>query len=140
MVELVSIVILAETLLESNMLGTLIAAYIFLIPMIVVTFLNIYSVDKYEYLSYKQKCIQLKHKLFFIIMYSKNKKILSKKTLLLELIGYFLFLLSIASFAFSLFNQDTNTALVLLGINYLTVLTFALVMGNMYHKIKKYLF
>lgn len=138
MVELVNIIILTEILLESSMLGTLIAAYLFLIPVIFVSFLNIYSVDKYEYLNHKQKCIQFKHKLFFVIMYSKNKHIVSKKTLIIELIGYILSISSIASLVFSL-NQDVDTALIMLGIIYLVVLTFGCITGGMYHKIKKYL-
>lgn len=138
MVELANIVILTETLLESSMLGTLIAAYIFLIPVIFVSFLNIYSVDKYEYLNHKQICIQFKHKLFFVIMYSKNKNIVSKKTLIVELIGYILSVASIVSLFFSL-NQDVDTALILLGIVYLLVLTFGCITGGMYHKIRKYL-
>ena len=68
MAELVNIIILTEILLESSMLGTLIAAYIFLIPVIFVSFLNIYSVDKYEYLNHKQNCIHFKHKIFFVII------------------------------------------------------------------------
>ena len=138
MVEFANIVILTETLLESSMLGTLIAAYIFLIPVIFVSFLNIYSVDKYEYLNHKQICIQFKHKLFFVIMYSKNKNIVSKKTLIAELIGYILSIASIVSLFFSL-NQDVDTALILLGIAYLLVLTFGCITGGMYHKIRKYL-
>ena len=43
MVELVSILTQTETLLESNMLGTLIASYIFLFVLLFVSFLNIYS-------------------------------------------------------------------------------------------------
>ena len=138
MVELANMVILTETLLESSMLGTLIAAYIFLIPVIFVSFLNIYSVDKYEYLNHKQICIQFKHKLFFVIMYSKNKNIVSKKTFIAELIGYILSIASIVSLFFSL-NQDVDTALILLGIVYLLVLTFGCITGGMYHKIRKYL-
>lgn len=138
MVELVNIIILTEILLESSMLGTLIAAYIFLIPVIFVSFLNIYSVDKYEYLNHKQKCIQFKHKIFFVIMYSKNKHIVSKKTLITELIGYILSIASITSLVFSL-NQDVDTAFIMLGVVYLVVLTFGCVTGGMYHKIRKYL-
>lgn len=65
MVEIAHILTRTETLLESSMFGTLIASYIFLIPVIFVSFLNIYSVDKYEYLNHRQKCIQFKHKMFF---------------------------------------------------------------------------
>lgn len=138
MVEIAHILTRTETLLESSMFGTLIASYIFLIPVIFVSFLNIYSVDKYEYLNHRQKCIQFKHKMFFVIMYSKNKYIVSKKTLITESIGYILSIASIISLVFSL-NQDVDTAFILLGIVYLVVLAFGCVTGAMYHKIKKHL-
>lgn len=39
-----------------------------------------YYIDKYEYLNNKQKSFfEFKHKQFFIIMYSKEKHIISKK-------------------------------------------------------------
>ena len=138
MVELTNNIILSEILLESDMLGTIIAAYLFLIPFIVVTFLNIYSVDKYEYLSYKQYRIKFRRKMFFIFMYSKNKHLVSRKTFVLEIISY---LLSLASVVICLcsFNLDIDIAIILLGIVYLVVLTFACVTGAMYHKIRKYL-
>ena len=71
-------------------------------------------------------------------MYSKNKHIVSKKTLIVELIGYVLYLSSITSLVLSL-NQDVDTALIILGIVYLVVLTFGCITGGMYHKIRKYL-
>ncbi len=138
MVELVNIITLSEILLESNMLGTIIAAYLFLIPFIIVTFLNIYSVDKYEYQSYKQYQIKFKRKLSFIFMYSKNKYVVSRKTLVLEIIAYLLLIASITACLFSL-NLGVDIALILLGFIYLIVLSFGCVTGVMYHKIKKYL-
>lgn len=65
MTKFIDIILFADILSETDMLGTVIAAYLFLFPFIVVTFLNIYSVDKYEYLNYKQYIIEFKHKLFF---------------------------------------------------------------------------
>ena len=103
-----------------------------------VSFLNIYSVDKYEYLNHRQKCIQFKHKMFFVIMYSKNKYIVSKKTLITESTGYILSIASIISLVFSL-NQDVDTALILVGIVYLVVLAFGCATAAMYHKIAKFL-
>lgn len=138
MVELVNIVTLSEILLESDMLGTIIAAYLFLIPFIIVTFLNIYSVDKYEYQSYKQYQIKFKCKLSFIFMYSKNKYVVSRKTLVLEIITYLLLIASITACLCS-FNLGVDIALILLGFIYLIVLSFGCVTGVMYHKIKKYL-
>ena len=136
MIELTHILTPTETLLESDMLGTLIAAYIFLIPIIVVSFINIYTVDEYEYLNHKQKCIQFKHKAFFVIMYSKNKYIVSKKTLINELIGYFLSIVSIVSFVYSL-KQDVDTAFILLGVVYLLVFIFGWITGGVSYKTRK---
>ena len=82
MVELANSLIPMEILWGSNMLGTLIGSYIFLHVVIFVSFMNIFSVDKYEFLNNMQNCIKLKHKLFFIIIYSKEKHIVSKKTLI----------------------------------------------------------
>ena len=139
MVELANMVILTETLLESSMLGTLIAAYIFLIPVIFVSFLNIYSVDKYEYLNYRVKeRIKFKYNLFFIIMYSKQKNIISKKTFILELIGYLIVIASIIVFICSL-KQDVTIAFILLAIVALVIFTFGCITGGMYHKIRKYI-
>ena len=67
MTKFIDIILFADILSETDMLGTVIAAYLFLLPFIVVTFLNIYSVDKYEYLNYKQHIIEFKHKLFFLL-------------------------------------------------------------------------
>ena len=80
-------------------------------------FLNIYSVDKYEYLNYKQYIIEFKHKLFFVIMYSKNKRLISRKTLILEIVAYLLTFTSIIICVCSL-SQTVDTALILLGIIY----------------------
>ena len=78
MIKFIDIIVFTDILSETDMLGTAIAAYLFLFPFIVVTFLNIYSVVKYEYLNYKQYIIEFIHKLFFVIMYSKNKCLISK--------------------------------------------------------------
>ena len=67
MIKFIDIITFANILSETDILGTVIAAYLFLLPFIVVTFLNIYSVDKYEYLNYKQHIIEFKHKLFFLL-------------------------------------------------------------------------
>lgn len=82
MLELVQLLTQTEILLDSDMLGTIIASYFFLLLIILESFLNIYAVDKYEFLYNKQKSFfEFKHKLFFIIMYSKEKHIISKKHL-----------------------------------------------------------
>lgn len=139
MVELANIVILTETLLDSNMLGTLLGAYFFLYVLHFVSFMNIYSVDKYEYLNYRVKeRIKFKYNLFFIIMYSKQKNIISKKTFILELIGYLIVIASIIVFICSL-KQDVTTAFILLASVALVIFTFGCITGGMYHKIRKYI-
>jgi len=45
----------AEILLKSDMFGTLIAGYVALLLLLAVSFVNIYSVDKNEFLYNKQK-------------------------------------------------------------------------------------
>ena len=137
MVDLVLILTQTEILLESSMLSTLIASYLFLLLVIFVSFVNIYSVDKFEFLNNQQNCFEFKHKLFFVIMYSKEKHIVSKKTLISELIGYLIFVISITVFIYSL-KQDVTTAFILLGIVSLVVFTFGCITGVMYGKIKKY--
>lgn len=137
MVELAHILTRTEILLESSMLGTLITLYSFLLLIVFVSFLNIYSVDKFEFLNNKQRCWEFKFKLFFVIMYSKEKHIVSKKTLVLELIGYLILVSSIIVFICSL-KQDVTIAFILLGIVALIIFIFGCVTGAMYGKIKKY--
>ncbi len=126
-----------EILLNSDMLGAVIAYYISLLGILFVSFVNIYSVDEYEYLYNKQKSFfEFKHKLFFIFMYSKEKHIISKKTFITEIIGYCLFVLSVFIFVLSLY-KDVITALILLGILSLIIFIFGCVTGHMYGKAKK---
>ena len=121
-------------LLESDMLGVLIASYLFLLLILFVSFVNVYSVDKFEFLNNKQKCFEFKHDMFFIIMYSKEKHIVSKKTFILELIGYLLLVVSIAVFICSL-RQEITTACILLAVIALLILSFGLVTGSIYGRI-----
>ena len=137
MVDLVHILTQTEILLESSMLGTLIASYLFLLLVIFVSFLNIYSVDKFEFLNNQQNCFEFKHKLFFVIMYSKEKHIVSKKTFISELLGYLIVIASIIVFICSL-KQDVTTAFILLAIVALVIFTFGCITGGMYRKIKKH--
>ena len=69
-------------------------------------------------------------------MYSKNKYIVSKKTLITELIGYLLSIVSIVSLVCSL-KQDVDTAFILLGVVFLLVYIFGCITGVMYHKTRK---
>lgn len=64
--------------------------------------LNVYSTDKIEFLSNQQKCVEFKHRLFFVVNYSKEKRIVSKKTLVLEICGYAAIIVNIAAFVCSL--------------------------------------
>jgi len=118
------------------MLGALIASYLFLLSIIFVSFLNIYSIDKYEFLNNKQKCFEFKYNMFFIIAYSKEKHIISKKTFILELIGYLLSIVSITMFICS-FKQEVTISFISLGIIALLVIAFGCTTGSIYGKIKK---
>lgn len=135
MVESVNILTQTETLLESDMLGTLIASYIFLFIVLFVSFLNIYLVDKFEFLNNEQKCLEFKYKLLFVIMYSDEKHIVSIKTLISELVGYALSVISTVVLIYSLI-QDVATAYTLLGFVALLIFVFGCVTGGMYRKIK----
>ena len=137
MVESNNLLTATEILLESDILRTIITAYIFLYPILVLSFLNIYSVDKREFLNHTQNCIYFKRKMFFVITYSKEKRIVSKKTFIMELIGYFLSLAIIAVLLCSL-KQTVKTACILLGVVYLVVFAFGCVTGWTYWKTKKY--
>lgn len=137
MVELVRILTQMEILLESNMLSTLIISYVYLLLLLFLSFLNIYSVDKYEFLYNKQKCIEFKHKIPFIIMYSKEKHIVSKKTFVLELIGYLILFVSIFVFLYSL-KQEVTISYILLGSIAVLICSFGCVTGSLYMKTKKH--
>ena len=137
MLDLVRIFTKTEILLESSMFGTMIASYLMLIMVLIVSFVNIYSVDKFEFLNNQQNCFEFKHKLLFIIMYSKEKHIVSKKTLISELIGYLISFISIIVFICSL-SLDVTKSFILLGIVALIIFTFGLITGGMYRKIKKH--
>ena len=118
------------------MVRVLISAYFYLLLILLVSFLNIYSVDKYEFKNNKQKCIEFKRKVFFIIMYSKEKRIVSKKTFFLELIGYILLFLIIIICACSV-KLKTITAFLILGLISLFVFSFACLIAYFVFKIKR---
>ena len=137
MLDLAQVLTQTEILLDSDMLGTIIASYFFLLLIILESFLNIYAVDKFEFLYNKQKSFfEFKHKLFFIIMYSKEKHIISKKTFITEIIGYCLFILSMIMFVISLY-KDVTKAIILLGIVAVFIFTFGCITGDMYGKTTK---
>lgn len=131
MLDLAQVLTQTEILLDSDMLGTIIASYFFLSLILIVSFLNICSVDEYEFLNNKQKSFfEFKHKLFFIIMYSKEKHIISKKTFITEIIGYCLFILSVIMFVISLY-KDIIISFILLGILAVFIFTFGCITGHM---------
>ena len=137
MLDLAQVLTQTEILLDSDMLGTIIASYFFLSLVLIVSFLNICSVDEYEFLNNKQKSFfEFKHKLFFIIMYSKEKHIISKKTFITEIIGYCLFILSVIMFVISLY-KDVTKAIILLGIVAVFIFTFGCITGHMVRQTKK---
>lgn len=137
MLELVQLLTQTEILLDSDILGTFIGFYIFLLIVLFVSFLNICSVDEYEFLYNKQKSFfEFKHKLFFIIMYSKEKHIISKKTFITEIICYCLFILSVIMFVISLY-KDIIISFILLGILAVFIFTFGCITGHMVRQTTK---
>ncbi len=125
-----------EILLESDMLGTLIGSYLFLFYVLFVAFVNIHSIDKYEFLGEKQTLLTFKRKLIFVINYSKNKRVISKKTLLLEIIAYSIVLVVFTIFVVSLFLWVT-LAVVLLVVSAVVVFAHGIVMSELSEKAKK---
>lgn len=137
MLELVQLLTQTEILLDSDILGTFIGFYIFLLIVLFVSFLNICSVDEYEFLNNKQKSFfEFKHKLFFIITYSKEKHIISKKTFITEIICYCLFILSVIMFVISLY-KDIIISFILLGILAVFIFTFGCITGHMVRQTTK---
>lgn len=131
MLEQAQLLTQTEILLDSDILGTFIGFYFYLLIVLIVSFLNICSVDKFEFLYNKQKSFfEFKHKLFFIIMYSKEKHIISKKTFITEVIGYCLFILSVIMFVISLY-KDIIISFILLGILAVFIFTFGCITGHM---------
>lgn len=131
MLEQAQLLTQTEILLDSDILGTFIGFYFYLLIVLIVSFLNICSVDDYEFLNNKQKSFfEFKHKLFFIITYSKEKHIISKKTFLTEIICYCLFILSVIMFVISLY-KDIIISFILLGILAVFIFTFGCITGHM---------
>lgn len=135
MVELANILTQKAILLESDMIGTLIVCYMYLCLVLFVSFVNIYAVDKYEFLNNIQKCIEFKRKVFFVIHYSKHKYIVSLKTFVMELIGYILVVTMMVSFLLSL-NINASVSFILVAVLALIILAFGCFTGSMYRKTK----
>ena len=123
-------------LLNSNMLGPLIGCYLFLFLILFVSFVNIYSVDKYEFQNNIQRCVEFKGKLFFIIHYSKHKHIVSLKTFVMEVIGYVLAVSLLVVLLCSL-KLTVTISYILMAIMAFIVLIFGCITGCMYRKTRK---
>ena len=125
-----------EILLESDMLGVLIGYYLYLFAILFVTFVNIFSIDKYELLCEKQTFFNFKRKLFFIINYSKDKKAVSKKTFILEMVSWSVVLISLGLLIVSLFFTVTQ-AFVMLTVSTIIVFTHGSIIAYLFRKAKK---
>ena len=112
MVELARFLTQTEILVHSDMLGTLILYYLYLLIVLFVSFINIYSVDEYEFLHNEQKCWKFKHRMYLI------------------------FILTITVFICSL-KQTVTVAIILLAFVAIIIITFGCITGCMYRKIKK---
>ena len=123
-------------LLESNMLGTLIGCYLFIFLILFVSFVNIYSVDKYEFQNNIQRCVEFKGKLLFIIHYSRHKHIVSLKTFVMEVIGYVL-AFSLLVVLFCSLKLTVYISYILMAVMSFIVLIFGCITGFMYGKTRK---
>lgn len=131
--ESASNLIQSDVLWASNMLGVLVMIYVSLFLFLFVSFINIYSIDEYEFKNNLQSCWEFKKKPPFIIMFSKHKTIISKKTFVLEILGYSIALIACVFLMASLF-VTVNVAFCMLIFPASAVLAFAIVVGTLYHK------
>ncbi len=123
-------------LANTEILGAFIAGYILLLAVMVISFVNVYSVDKMEFLSNTQKCVDCKHRLFFVLMYSKEKRVVSKKTLILEICGYVVAMGAIAALVCSLW-QSVRVAMIVFSVVAAVVFAFGVVTGVVLYKAKR---
>ncbi len=123
-------------LLNLSDIRLILAIYFFTFYSLIVAFVNIYAMDKREFLYNKQKCIDFKHKMFFIIQESKNKYVISKKTFVLELISYLLLIIFLGLGISSLFF-DEKISLIITLINFFVSLIFCLVTSIIDRRSKK---
>ena len=121
------------TLLESDLLGVAAMLYFLCALFVFVSFINIYSMDEYEFKHNLQSCYEFKRKIPFIIMHSKCKNIISKKTFILEILGFILAILLVVSFIISLW-LSLNFSFLLVGICYFIVCFFAVFVACLYRK------
>lgn len=135
MAELVNFLTRNTTFSDSNMMGPLVASYLMLALFMFVSFVNIYSIDKHEFLTNVQETYVFKRRMFFIIMFSREKKVVSKKTFILEILGYVITILVTVSFLISL-KLTTEISFILLSVSAGVVIIFGSITGFLYRKIK----
>lgn len=135
MAELVNFLTRNTTFSDSNMVGPLVASYLMLALFMFVSFVNIYSIDKHEFLTNVQETYVFKRRMFFIIMFSREEKVVSKKTFILEILGYVITILVTVSFLISL-KLTTEISLILLCVSAGVVIIFGSITGFLYRKIK----
>ena len=118
-------------LLASDMVGVFSMLYFVLMLFIFVSFLNIYTLDKYEFQNNLQSCYEFKKRIPFLLTYSKNKSIVAKKTFILEMIGYGVGIFTLLSYAISL-GLIVDTAFVLLAVSAVLIVAFSVSVAVLY--------
>ena len=134
--ELNSLLVLTEIVIKTDAWRLLVGVYIFLLYVLVVAFSIIHSIDKHEYLNDRQKYFTFKRPVFFVISYTKNKRVVSKKTFILEVIGYLLAIASIVIFIISL-NLSVRTSYILMGVMFALIMSFAVTTRLIEAKVEK---
>ena len=71
MVDLVICSTQTEKLLDSDIFGATICVYLYLMFLLVVSFIKIYEVDEFEYRNNAQNCFWFKKRMFFITRHPK---------------------------------------------------------------------
>lgn len=121
---------------ELEIVKYLITGVLVLLSCCIGIFIDIYCVDKIEFLYNEQIFFEFKFNMRFIITYSKNKKIISKKTFILELIGYVIVLYSIITFVISLCLKNF-VSLVVFSISYVAAIIFLFITSVFFNTAKR---
>ena len=120
----------------SDMPETLIWSCLCLLGIMFLCFMNIYDVDKYEFLCEKQALLRFERNLFFVINYSKDKRTVAKKTLVLEMIGYSILAFFLVAFAVTL-CLNLLLAVIVWSATMVIAFLFLWITGGMYQKARK---
>ena len=124
--KLASTSISQETLLASDLLAGVLGFYFLLFLPIYISFVNICEIDKHEYRNDPQTSFfEFKRKPLFLFSETKSKTVFSKKTVLLQIIGYIVSLTLLSLLVISLF-ANVNTALLLLVASACIVFAYAI--------------